>query len=326
METPNLNRGYFFMVCLALQFGCQPLSTKAFVDPGAHKPTLVLLCEVLKAIFAIVLFCVDGDATARRRALKNWSLLQTVTFAGVPAAVYAFQNIMIQIAYQNTDPLLFNLLNQTKIVFTAAMVYVLMGKTQSFGQCVALAMLVAVGVLLSLPEDATDLLKVGTGNDFMNGIVPCLVACVCSGFASAYSQKVMSGTTKRNAYLFSAELSVCSSLVLVASNSYSLFGRGGGAGFASSFNFLDLRGLTMMTLIPLVTNASGGIFVGQVTKHAGSVRKVFCVVGGIFTTAIVRLLLFDDPVNPKIFACIPVVLFSLILYNRSATRQKAKTA
>ena len=43
--------------------------------------------------------------------------------------------------------------------------------------------------------------------------------------------------------------------------------------------FYDLKYKNpIYVLIPLLTNACGGIFVGQVTKHAGSVRKIFCVV------------------------------------------------
>ena len=133
-EQPNLLRGYFFMLCLSLQFGLQPLFTQTCIEKGSHKPTLVLLCEVLKCIFAITLLYVDGGASGKE-AMRRWSYKDALQCAGIPAAVYAFQNICIQMAYQNMDPILFNLLNQTKIVFTAIMVYVLMGKKQTFGQC-----------------------------------------------------------------------------------------------------------------------------------------------------------------------------------------------
>ena len=53
-EQTNILRGYFFMLCLALQFGLQPLFTQTCIDKNAHKPTLVLLCEIIKCIFAII--------------------------------------------------------------------------------------------------------------------------------------------------------------------------------------------------------------------------------------------------------------------------------
>ena len=110
-EQPNALRGYFFMACLALQFGLQPLFTQTCIDKDAHKPTLVLLCEVLKCIFAVTLLFLDGGASGRA-AVKTWSMGMALKCAGVPAAVYAFQNVCIQMAYQNMDPIIFNLLNQ----------------------------------------------------------------------------------------------------------------------------------------------------------------------------------------------------------------------
>ena len=134
----------------------------------------------------------------------------------------------------------------------------------------------------------------------MYGIVPCFAACVCSGFASAYSQMVMSGKAKRHAYLFSAELSLLSALVLLITNVVTLnFSTVAEStvGQSTWSYVLNLEGMTLYVLIPLLTNASGGIFVGLVTKHAGSVRKIFCVVCGIITTAISKFLYFNKPLT-----------------------------
>lgn len=315
------------MVCLALQFGLQPLFTKACIHENAHKPSLVLLCEIMKMFLALILLFLDPTC---KKVLEKWSLRETFSKAGVPAAVYAFQNVCIQVSYQNTDPLTFNLLNQLKIVFTAIMVYVLLGKTQTGQQIIALFLLLVVGVVLCLPEGVltgdieSSFAAIQGKNDFMYGIVPCLVASICSGFASAYSQMVMSGKGQRNAYLFSAELSFCSGLFLLAGNIYTsiINGNNGGSSSLSFSNFINISSLGSLALIPLMTNASGGIFVGQVTKHAGSVRKVFCVVAGIIVTAIARTLYYADPVDVKIYVAMPIVLVSLIMYNNATTNSK----
>jgi UDP-sugar transporter A1/2/3 len=245
MEKPSLARGYFFMVCLALQFGLQPLFTKACIHENAHKPSLVLLCEIMKMFLALILLFLDPTC---KKVLEKWSLRETFSKAGVPAAVYAFQNVCIQVSYQNTDPLTFNLLNQLKIVFTAIMVYVLLGKTQTGQQIIALFLLLVVGVVLCLPEGVltgdieSSFAAIQGKNDFMYGIVPCLVASICSGFASAYSQMVMSGKGQRNAYLFSAELSFCSGLFLLAGNIYTsiINGNNGGSSSLKFSNFINI--------------------------------------------------------------------------------------
>ena len=49
----------------------------------------------------------------------------------MPAVVYSIQNVAIQVGYQHTSGMLFNLLNQTKTIFTAVMIYVLIGTRPS---------------------------------------------------------------------------------------------------------------------------------------------------------------------------------------------------
>ena len=55
------------MALLALQFGLQPLFSKANVSPGADKVPLVLLCELLKMCVAFVLLvtCMQRPKTHR---------------------------------------------------------------------------------------------------------------------------------------------------------------------------------------------------------------------------------------------------------------------
>jgi len=45
---------------------------------------------------------------------------------------------------------------------------------------------------------------------------------------------------------------------------------------------------TIATLIPIVTNAMGGIIVGLVTKYAGSVRKGFALIFGILLSGLLQ--------------------------------------
>jgi len=43
---------------------------------------------------------------------------------------------------------------------------------------------------------------------------------------------------------------------------------------------------TLKTWIPVLTNAAGGIIVGLVTKHAGSVRKGFALIFGLLLSGL----------------------------------------
>ena len=54
--------------------------------------------------------------------------------------VYAVQNMLCQLGYQNLDFLSFSLLNQTKLLSTALFVYLFMDLRQTLPQCSALAL------------------------------------------------------------------------------------------------------------------------------------------------------------------------------------------
>jgi UDP-sugar transporter A1/2/3 len=54
------------------------------------------------------------------------------------------------------------------------------------------------------------------------------------------------------------------------------------------------EGWTWKTWIPIVTNASGGIVVGLVTKHAGAVRKGFALIFGLILSGILQNYFLSD--------------------------------
>eukprot|EP00501_MAST-03F_sp_TOSAG23-6_P002337 GSMAST32.ASY1.ANO1.2439.1 assembled CDS len=260
---PNLARGYFFLIFAAIQFGMQPILTRLFIPAKANKTTLVLLCEVFKFIIGISMLLLEDPAKGRF-ILSQWKLSDAIIISGGAGSIYAVQNVTIQIGYQNLDSLSFNLLNQTKILFTAIMLYFVLGRRQSLTQCFALVMLLISGTLLCLKEKGeannVDGLR---PNSLYYGVLPALASAVMSGTASALSQKAMQGTGNRNAYLYTCELCGIGICVLV----FGLIVRGE--------TILDTSQLTMYSYIPIITNALGGVIIGQVIKHLGGVIYVF---------------------------------------------------
>lgn len=80
---------------------------------------------------------------------------------------------------------MFNLVNQTKLIWTALFVYLVLAKPQSNMQMLALLMLMVSAVLLTAaPSDQGS----SVPTSLWSGIVPNLVAAVLSGLAAALSQ------------------------------------------------------------------------------------------------------------------------------------------
>eukprot|EP00911_Craspedida_sp_UC1_P001143 UC1_evm1s859 len=139
-------RGGLLLVLLSLQFAVQPFLTRSCVASDVHLETIVLATEVLKLTIAMLVLVTTGAFSS---CLKSWSPMTSLRDAGRPALVYAVQNQLLQLAYQHLDGLTFNLVNQTKTIFTALMLFFLMGRKQSTGQIIALCAIFAVSLFLA---------------------------------------------------------------------------------------------------------------------------------------------------------------------------------
>jgi UDP-sugar transporter A1/2/3 len=213
--------------------------------------------------------------------------------AFLPAALYALQNLAALEAYQNLDSLTFNVLNQTKTLSAALCCYIVMGQKQSIIQVFSLLLLLLSALVMErlvpfdslLSADVTIEMPEWGSKHWSHGVAPILLASFISGLSGALSQKnLQSHGGGRNPYLFSMELCAASTLILTGS----LFISPDGTRILKE-GFWD--GWTVATWIPIVTNSIGGIIVGLVTKYAGSVKKGFALIFGIFLSGVVQALM-----------------------------------
>ena len=95
------------------------------------------------------------------------------------------------------------------------------------------------------------------------GVAPCLLASFLSGLNGALTQYFLqSSSSPKNSYMYSMELS---SFMLLL---YGFWIVKDGVNVRK-----EIDEFGVLNMIPIVTQALGGILVGLVTKHAGSVRK-----------------------------------------------------
>jgi solute carrier family 35 (UDP-sugar transporter), member A1/2/3 len=219
----------------------------------------------------------------------GWTVYGWLSVAGLPASLYAVQNLASLMAYQNLDALTYNVLNQTKTLSAALCCYLVMGKRQSYIQILALLLLLVSALVMEriltldalLGRASTSLNVSLDPKHVSHGVIPILLASFISGLAGALTQKNLEGISGKNAYLFSMELCIVSIILLLIS-----------ATFSDDGNLIRKNGFwnhwTPWTMIPILTNSIGGIIVGLVTKHAGSVRKGFALIFGILLSGILQ--------------------------------------
>ena len=191
--------------------------------------------------------------------------------AALPAVGYTLQNWLLQVAFVHLDSLTFNLLNQTKTLFAALSLYFLMGKKQTFPQLVALSLLLAAALLLNASSTSDDGSGSGSENVAANpagegherlwlGVLPVLGGSMLSGTCGAITQRTLQ-QSGRNASHLSLELSVYGVVIVLLTSG---FGLGGSADVGKMWRDGVFRGWTPWTLLPVLSQAAGGLVVGQV--------------------------------------------------------------
>ena len=106
----------------------------------------------LQVVCAVILMARDGSL---KKVFSQWTLVGSLTASGLPAAIYALQNSLLQISYKNLDSLTFSILNQTKVFFTALFTYIILRYVHKF-----LFFLVHYSLLLNSIKHATMFLEV----------------------------------------------------------------------------------------------------------------------------------------------------------------------
>ena len=281
------------------------MSRKCLGNKDISKSSVVMATEATKILIAVF-----GVTSAEKEAIsRDWNLKNSLQVAALPAVLYAIQNLMCQYAYQLLDSMTFNVINQTKTLSAALWLYFILNKPQSMMQIFALFLLLTAAVIINVPMGGEKALKVENMADYQLGLSLALGASMLSGLSAALTQKALTNATPRPALFFSAELATYGILFLIVSL---IFNEEGSRVLQNGI----YKGWDAKALIPVLTNAFGGIIVGLVTKYAGGVRKGFALIAGMVLTGFVQWSIEGKEL--QINSWIAVGLVSLSIYLHSA--------
>jgi len=296
----DLKKGFVFIGLAAVQFGLQPFFVRWYCAE-AITSIIVLSSEICKIFVCSLILYFQGDFSS---VYSTWTFNNSLRTAGVPAALYAIINVLYQIAYKNLDAVMFNFLNQTKLFWSAVFLWIFLKKPQSHEQIVALIMLTVAAVMLTLGQSDEGTDGHPSKNSLIYGIMPVLTGSILSGIATTVSQKVLQNDNK-NSYLYTTELAVWGILTLIIYIQFNNEKIGDDGVF---------KGWTYMTILPVFTNAMGGVFVGLVVKYAGGVRKGFGTVAGMFLTAVLSFFIEYTPFSVSTWIALPLLIASVYIH------------
>jgi UDP-sugar transporter A1/2/3 len=280
------------------------------------KTTIVVATELSKILIATGIISSNPTmANETKKVIKNFNFIESLKLAAIPATLYAIQNLLNQHAYQLLDATTFNLMNQTKTLSAAFWCYMILNKPQSSIQVIALLLLLGAAIILNV-NLSNFFGNTSLSDDNSNNINPLGLSCVIaasglSGLSAALTQRALS---VRPSYFFSSELAVYGILFLMCNAAYK--------NDLSSVSYKMFNDWTLNDYIPILTNAFGGLVIGQVTKYAGGVRKGFALIAGILVTVVAESMICNPSAGVTcktidLKTCIAFALVSLSIYLHS---------
>lgn len=294
--------------------------------------TAVLLNEVLKFLFSLAVAVKQaGLKPTLREVFSNdsWKL-------AIPAALYTLQNSLQYTAVSNLDATTFQVTYQLKILTTAFFSVTLLKRSLSKRQWISLVLLTAgIAMVQVTPEAFHDIVSSamylingsttevetvaekasrllvradhgGAEMDQKVGLISVIIACMLSGLAGVYFEKVLKGSNAslwvRNVQLSFYSLFPAFFLGVLAKD---------GAQIAEKGFFHGYNGVVWTAIM---LQAVGGIVVALCVKYADNIAKNFAASISILVSCVASVYFFDFVVTINIVLGAGVVIFATYLY------------
>ncbi|CAE7732236.1 KIF1A [Symbiodinium sp. CCMP2456] len=285
--------GYPAVPCYAIsEFG----AGRGFEEISALR-SYVAAAELLKLVASLSFLVVAGEW---HRAFTGWTWRIGLRESIWPAMAYALQNVAGTAANKSLDAVTCNVLNQTKLLWTAAFVVLRKQRQFTFREWVALTMILLASLLTACDGDG---LQAEPYWGRCQGVACACLAAMCSAFGAVLTEEAL--VKGRDPFLLSAELALGGLGTLFLTFPFTMLEQGTAERF---------YGWTWATLLPLFTHAGGGILVGIVTKHLGSVNKAILMVVSLLLTGTLKVLIDHRWPSAPSMLSIGLVAAGLALY------------
>ena len=231
----------------------------------------------------------------------------------VPAVFFTLQNNLQFVAASNLDAATFQVTYQGKLLTTAFFATTMLRQTVTAKQWISLLIITAGVACVQLPAGNAQIYQ--DGNYFI-GLIAVGVACVCSGFAGVYFEKILKACIM-SLWVRNLQLGVgCIAIAVIGTAAWD------GTTIARDGFF---QGYSPIVWLTLIIQAAGGLIVALVVKYADNILKGFATSISIIISAAASELLFDHTVTPyfAIGAC--MVILATYLYGKYSPEKHLAT-
>ena len=257
------------------------LVTKFSFSRGVLTPylvsTVVACSESLKFVVSCALLTNTHGKGAAISAMRD--LRSNGARLALPSALYVIQNNLLFKAVRLLSPTMYMVCSQSKILTSALFSVLLLNSRITRRQCLALMTLVAGMILVNASESpggAERVVASANGGDTSRGLLAVFTATFISGFAGAYLEKMYKSSSHGGAdshsdsvWFRNTQLACFSVPVALMSAYWRDSAQIGHGGFFQGYDYV--------VGIVVVLQATGGLVVALVMRHAGNILKCFAV-------------------------------------------------
>ncbi|XP_048395098.1 UDP-N-acetylglucosamine transporter-like [Stegostoma tigrinum] len=273
--------------------------SRTFKEEGPRylASTAVVIAEMMKIAACLLLVYKDSNYSfkALNRILQDEIInkpMDTLKLA-IPSGIYTLQNNLLYVALSNLDAATYQVTYQLKVLTTAFFSVTMLGKNLGVYQWLSLLILMAGVALVQWPTDTMEEVKqeLSAGSQFV-GLIAVLSACLSSGFAGVYFEKILKGT-KQSVWIRNIQLGL----------------------FGSIFGIMGVyvydgqrvkehgvfQGYNKFTWIVVTLQALGGLVIAAVIKYADNILKGFATSLSIILSTLISYFWLQDFVPTSVF-------------------------
>lgn len=281
--------------------------------------TAVVMSEVVKLLTCLVfVYQEEGNIERAVAALHNTIIKQPMDTLKVcvPSFVYIVQNNLLYVSASHLDAATYQVTYQLKILTTAMFTVLILRRSLLHLQWGALVILLAGVVMVQLAHTDMPYLPSGFEQNRLIGFCAALSACVLSGFAGIYFEKILKGSDisvwMRNVQLSFLSLPFGLFTCLIYD----------GTRIRNNGYFF---GYDTFVWYLVALQAGGGLVVAMVVKYADNILKGFATSLAIVISCIASVYLFDFHITLQFMLGASLVICSIFMYSHKPTTREAQT-
>uniref|UniRef100_A0A7I4YM90 UDP-galactose transporter n=1 Tax=Haemonchus contortus TaxID=6289 RepID=A0A7I4YM90_HAECO len=300
---------FLSMSLLVIQHTGMPFLVRATNKDRSFLPTTcVFLMEILKLTTCTFMVFVDtGSVASSARKLHDaiWQKKMESLKVCVPAFAYAVQNNLYYIALANIDATTYTVTYQLRILTTALLSVLMIGKEISTCQWGALG-LSGIGVILvqldASPSNSRN--SIATASKLV-GVVATIGMCWTSAFAGVYFEKMLKNVNS-NMWIQNIRLS----LMTLVFATFTMWSSDGSKIMEKGL----FQGWTYLVWTMTIAAATSGIVVSAVMKYADNIKKTYCQTLAIGLTAVISICLGERNFSLSLMTGVILVVISIAIY------------